>query len=572
MIFFLFILFLDIVSGAISTNINEQEQLPNNFLIYGNGNRYTPEMIKKEIKTALKTGIKLDPFCIGMMEAINSDDFAIEAYYAFIFDGYEHSINHFYPEQPDSWDFLLNQSFIQYLERQVELEFEKVVEESIIKRLIVPKYPILKEFNYEFDSKTFLEEEICFRGDLTGHFEKFQTICFFQQLKNIIWSKNREISVEFTFKALLTTARKGLRPEAQPYADFFANIPIEVMKAVYFPSTVFSADFEHSLMKFVTKSVYSGLKKKSPEILEEIMKNLSDESVEMKYFKFLMKFHNFKNCDWFIITNPLEFYLMQATEKGNYERIKILKESLNFLKKEFVDNVFDLAMEKDDSVVIELLLDERILENFNNIGVKLFNAALRNDKRNILDSFYKGKIHRPSLKMIGDSLLILFKNGNFDHLIYILDENYKIGLNSKNLVEILILSVEMKNERIIKRILSNESSKDSLIFKDDLQRVFRIVLEQGCDRDCDGVFELMKLFMEQTKIIRRIDFKDFMKNKFLKAFNDKNLDLIDLFLESDCIDEDLIFSCHMEAIEKECYDLINLFEYFFSYKNIEENK
>ena len=334
-------------------------------------------------------------------------------------------------------------------------------------------------------------------------------------------------------------------------------------------------------MKFVAKSAYSGLKRESPEILEEVMKNLSNDRAEMKYFKILMKFHDLnKTCDWFIITNPLEFYLMQATEKGNYEEIKILKESLNLLKWEIVDNVMNLALEKDDSVIIELLLDKRILEKYNYFGVNLFNNALSKDKRNILDSFFKGRIHRPSMKMIGDSLLTLFNNGNFDHLLYILETNYRIGLNSNNLIELLLLAVKMKNVKIIKIILFNESVNNSLIFHDHFQRAFNVVLEQdyfdfGCDCDCScdcsrkgkGNVELMKLFMKEKKIIERIEYKDFMKNKFLKAFNDKNLDLIYLFLESDCIDENLIFDYHMEAIDKEYYDLINIFEYFFSYKN-----
>lgn len=529
-------------------------------LSFEDGSEYDPYQIKDLIRTALLR-VRLDPFCKAMMDAINRKDSAVEEYYDFIFDGYEHASNHFYPEQAESWDFLLNQSFIQFLERQVEQESIEGAE-GIINRLIIPKYPILEEINYEFDIKAFVEGDIGFRGDMTSHFEEVQTHFFFQQLKNVLYlAENDETQAKIQLRKLLSAARKSVSRETEPYVDFLMEVPIEAMRTVYFPLNDFSSDFEHSIKTFVTKRVYHDLFKKSPEIIEEVRKKLTYKSNEMKYFKFLMKFHETNGFDGFIMTNPLEFYLMEATKNENYEQIAVLKESLNFLKSEYIDNVFDLVLEKDDSKAIDLLLDQKYLDSYNSIGVNLFNRAVAKEKRNILDSFLKGRVNRPSPEMIGDSMIKLFNSGNLEHLLYIVKELYKPGLNSRNLKEILSLSVEAKHEELVRRILSHESTLEALIFKEHLQDVYETALNQCKD------FDILRLFLRDKELIERIEMKNFVAEKFKGTLNDQNFDFATLFLDYDCIDEDLFINLHMEAIEKEDEDEINLFECYLSFKH-----
>lgn len=529
-------------------------------LSFGDGSEYTPHDLKSLISIAL-VSIRLDPFCTAMMDVIKCHDDAAEEYYDFIFNGYEQSCQHFYPNKVESWDFLLNQSFIQFLERKVEQDSIEGVEE-IIKRFIIPKYPILKEINYEFDIKAFVEGDIVLRGDMTGHFEDVQTFYFFLQLKNVIYTADiDETQAKIQLYNLLSTAESILRSETKPYIDFLMKVPIKVMKTIYFPLNDFSTDFEHSIKKFVIKRVYFDLYKKSPEILEDVMKSLTQNSNEMKYFKFLMKFYEIYGFYEFIITNPLEFHLLEATKNQNYEQIKVLKESLNLLKRECIDNVFDLVLETDDSKAIDLLLDQRYLDNYNLIGVNLFESAVEKDKRNIIDSFLQGRVNRPSPEMIGDSMIKLFNSGNLEHLVYIAEELYRPGLNTKNLKEILYLSVEAKHEELVERILVNESKNDALIFKEDMQFIYANALYQCKD------FDILRLFLRNKELIKRLEFKDFVLETFKQALNVQNFDLTVLYLDCDSIEQDQITNLHLEAIEKEDEDEINLFERFTSNKN-----
>jgi hypothetical protein len=570
---------LTVVSGADTLLSKEKTSSgllkEDNVLIYGNGSKFTPGMMKELIETELSwgMGIKLDPFCAVVMEAIKSENVAIEGYYNFIFNGYEHFANYFNPNKPDSWDFLFNQSFIQFIRSEVEQGREDEMNE-MINNLIIPKYPILKEFNYEFDVKTFTEIEADFQGDLTGHFEEVQTFIFFQQVKSeILMIKLGELTSETRIINLLTTGKRSLKLEVHPYVDFLLNIPLDVWKTVNFPYNAAITDFEYSLKTFVSKSVYFDINRKSPEIIEEVWKNISDETDEMKYFKFLMKFYETNNGnnnsadsnkDWFIISNPLEFYLIQAIQEGNYDLIKILKESLNFLKWEYLSNAFNIALEKDDSLAIEILLDNRIYKDYNSTGVNLFYRAVSNDKRNVIDSFLKGKLNRPCPIMLGSRMKELFEKENFDQLIYILNEYYLVGLGSENLKELLLLSIKSKsqNEKVLEKILTKEStSKIPLISDENLILVYELIFDQIDNLD------ILKLLFKQEEIFQRNSFKDFMVEMFGKAVNNRKLVLIEFFLQYKCVEEDLILKYFNEVIEEGDEDEINLFEFHFLSNN-----
>ena len=566
---------------AVLVVINFVVSCSSNLLIYGNGKTFDQSTLKQEIKNVLTRGIiKVDPFCTAILGAIYRDDLAIKAFYDFIFTEYEHFAYEFDTYRAETWDFLINQALIQYIERKNELGLSEEVESDIINPIVIPKYPILNLLEYKFDSKSFVEDYF-FRGDLTGHFEEAQVSLFFKRLNEIITMKNDEdFDTEKKYIDLLTAAKMYLEPETVPYIDFLLNTPLYWMKRVYIPFGEFLTEFKFALIRFVTINVFKFIRKESPEIIETIMQRLKQDSSsnDTKYFKFLMKFYE-DHPEICLFYDPLKEFLMKSIKEENFEQVKLLKDAFEFLKRETVDDAIRLSLKLDNDIIFEFLMnnqpEESTQEQCN--GFNSFKTAVSKDKRKILNLFTTGKIVRPSIDMWGDSLVDILKNGNYDMIIHILIKKYKPGLASKNLRNLMIETIELylnmetetvidsRIERILWLILRSETPPYGveLIFKEDLKAAYDLVFKKGN-------LKLLALFLDFRKVVARIDYEEEISKKFIEAIEAKNWEMVEIFLNSKSLDDKTIFKCHMEALENGCDDAIFIFEFFYSTNDYRE--
>ena len=303
---------------------------------------------------ALQDEIAVDPFCRSLMSGWIANNPILDDYIAFIFDGYEHTVNYFDKKNPASWDFLFNQSFIQY----AEFVQDKSEIEYIFDRIILPYYPILEYTGFEFDTEAFLmgdDEVIGFRGDITEYLEEacinnfrdeFLRVLSLPGKQDLVLPPNgngiQVIPAEplrsklSSYKKILHVVKKDTKLVA--YVHVLLNTPLSSLKNVHV-STLGHSDFGR-FFKEMTENIFNRILQRQPEIAEMILMSIVPRNVHEGVpsdisFKDMMTFYAAEMAatyKQFIETDRLEKYLLDSVEREDIDEIlsyDVLLDSLN---------------------------------------------------------------------------------------------------------------------------------------------------------------------------------------------------------------------------------------------------